>query len=113
MLRFVIIFFICLTTFSAFCQSASQWQVGTIIEVRIHQTAEKVGTSDATSYDVSIKVGDTIYVVLYTPPQREATVKYVAGRDMLVFVGKSAIRYNEMLGQQHEVPIENQSRATT
>ena len=71
MLRLVGIFCILLTGFPAFCQSASKWQVGTITEVRIHQTTAKVGASDASSYDVSLKVGDTIYVVLYTPPLRE------------------------------------------
>jgi hypothetical protein len=85
--------------------------VGTITEVKIHQTAEKVGASDATSYDVSVKVGDTIYVVLYTPPLREETVKYAAGRELLVLVGKSTIRYNDMLGQSYDVPIESQRPA--
>jgi hypothetical protein len=108
MLRVVGIFCICLTALTAFAQSASKWQVGTITEVKIHQPAEKVGASDATSYDVSLKVGDTVYVVLYTPPLRVETVKYAAGRDLLVLVGKSTIRYNDMLGQSFEAPIESQ-----
>ena len=111
MLRRLSMFCIVLTTFPAFCQSASKWQVGTITAVKIHQTAGKVGASDATSYDVSLKVGDTIYVVLYTPPLREETVKYAAGRDLLVLVNKSTIRYNDMLGQSYDVPIESQSLA--
>jgi len=113
MLKLVGIFCICLTAFPAFSQSASKWQVGTITDVKIHQIAEKIGASDAANYDVSLKVGDTIYVVLYTPPLREETVKYAAGRDLLVLVGKSTIRYNDMLGQQHQVPIESQRRAIT
>jgi len=108
MSKLVGLFCICLTAFPAFCQSTSKWQVGTITEVRIHQTAEKVGTSRATSYDVSVKVGNTIYIVLYTPPLGEETVKYAAGRDLLVLVGKSTIRYNDLLGQSFEVPIESQ-----
>jgi hypothetical protein len=67
---------------------------------------------EATSYDVSVKVGDTMYVVLYTPPLHEETVKYAAGRDLLLFVGKSTIRYNDILGRSHEVPIESQRPAT-
>jgi hypothetical protein len=110
-LRLVGIFCILLTGFPAFCQSASKWQVGTITEVRIHQTTAKVGASDASSYDVSLKVGDTIYVVLYTPPLSEETVKYAAGRELLVFVGKSTIRYNDLLGQSYEIPIESQRPA--
>jgi len=111
MLRVVTIFCTCLTALAAFPQSASKWQVGTITDVKIHHTAEKVAASDATSYDVSVKVGDTIYVVLYTPPLREETVKYAAGRDLLVLVGKSTIRYNDMLGQSYDVPIESQRPA--
>ena len=112
MLRFAGIFFLCLMTIPAFSQTASKYQVGTITEVKVHQAAEKVGASDAASYDVSVRVGDTIYVVLYTPPLREETVKYAAGRDLLVFVGKSTIRYNDLLGQSYEVPIESQRPAS-
>jgi hypothetical protein len=96
-----------LTVFPAFGQSTSKYQVGTITEVKVHQTAGS-GASDATSYDVSIKVGDTIYVVLYTPPLSEETVKYSAGRDLLVLVGKRTITYNDLLGQSYEAPIESQ-----
>jgi hypothetical protein len=88
MLRLVGLFLVCLTMFPAFGQSASKYKVGTITEVKVHQTAGS-GTSDAVSYDVSLRVGDTVYRVLYTPPLGEETVKYVAGRDLLVLVGKN------------------------
>ena len=113
MLKLMCIFCICLTAFPAFSQSASKWQVGTITAVKIHQSANNVGAADATSYDVSLKVGDTIYIVLYTPPLREETVKYAAGRDLLVLVKKSTIRYNDMLGQSYDVPIESRSPAAS
>jgi hypothetical protein len=110
MLRLVRLLCILLTVFPAFGQSTSKYQVGTITEVKVHQTAGS-GASDAVSYDVSVKVGDTIYVVLYTPPLGEETVKYSAGRDLLVLVGKHTIRYNDILGQSFEVPIESQQPA--
>jgi hypothetical protein len=112
MLRLVGLVLICLTTFSAFCQSTSKYQVGTITEVKVHQAAGS-GASDAASYDVSVKVGDTIYVVLYTPPLGEGTVKYAAGRDLLVLVGKNTITYNDILGRSFAVPIESQKSAAT
>jgi hypothetical protein len=99
-----------LTVFPAFGQSTSKYQVGTITQVKVHQTAGS-GASDAVNYDVSVKVGDTIYVVLYTPPLGEESVKYSAGRDLLVLVGKRTIRYNDILGQSFEVPIESQKPA--
>lgn len=82
--------------------------MGTITDVKTHQEAS---TTDAASYDVSVKVGETVYVVLYTPPLGEVTVKYVAGREMLVLVGKRTIRYNDIFGQSFEVPIESQKSA--
>jgi hypothetical protein len=110
MLRLVGVFFIFVTVFAAVGQSTSKYQVGTITEVKAHQAAGR-GASDAASYDVSVKVGDTIYVVLYTPPLGEETVKYSAGRDLLVLVGKRTIRYNDILGQSFDVPIESQKTA--
>ena len=106
MLRLVGLVCIFLTTFPAFCQSTSTYQVGTITEVKVHQAAGG-GASDAASYDVSVKVGDTIYVVLYTPTPGEGTVKYAAGRDLLVLVGKNTITYNDILGRSFAVPIES------
>jgi hypothetical protein len=110
MLRLVAVVCICLTTFPVFCQSTSKYQVGTIIGVKTHPT-DANSDFDAVSYDVSVKVGDTVYVVLYTPPLGEETVKYSAGRDLLVLVGKRTIRYNDILGQSFEVPIESQKPA--
>jgi hypothetical protein len=110
MVRRVGLFLLFLTVFPAFGQSTSKYQVGTITEVKVHKTAGS-GVSDAASYDVSVKVGDTIYLVLYTPPLGEETVKYSAGRDLLVLVGKRTIRYNDILGQSFEVLIERQKTA--
>ena len=110
MLRLVGVFCICLTTFPVVCQSTSKYQVGTITEVKTH-LSDRSSDFDAVSYDVSVKVGDTIYVVLYTPPLGQETVKYAAGRDLLVLVGKRTITYNDLLGQSYEVPIESQKPA--
>jgi hypothetical protein len=110
MLRLVGLVCILLTTFPAFCQSTSKYQVGTITEVKVHQAAGS-GVSYTESYDVSVKVGDTIYVVLYTPELGEETVKYAAGRDLLVLVGENTITYNDILGRSFAVPIESQKPA--
>ena len=110
MLRLVGLFLMFLMTWSAFGQSTSKYQVGTISEIKAHQAAGS-GASDAASYDVSVKVGNTIYVVLYTPALGEDTVKYAAGRDLLVLVGKNTITYNDILGRSFAVPIESQKPA--
>lgn len=99
-----------LVTLPGFCQSASKYQVATIVVVKPHQTAE-AGPSDITSYEVTLKVGDRIYVALYTPPLGESEVKYFAGRELLVLVGKNTIRYNDILGRSCEAPILSQRPA--
>ncbi len=111
MRRLIAVIGLCLLTFPAFCQSKSKYQVATITEVKPHQAAGD-GASDATSYDVSVKVGDTIYVVLYTTPLGEIAPKYAAGRDLLVLVGTNTITYNDLLGQSLQVPIESQRPVT-
>lgn len=110
MRRLIAVIALCFVTFPALCQSTSKYQLATIMEVTPHQSAGGPA-SDATSYDVSVKVGETIYVVLYTTPLGEVAPKYAAGREMLVLVGKHAITYNDMLGRPLQVPIESQKPA--
>jgi len=94
---------ILVATLPLFSQSVSNYQVGTITEVKNHQaTGDR---SDIVSYDVSVRVGDTIYQVVYTPPLGASPIKYAAGRNLLVVVGEKTIRYNNIVGESVEVPI--------
>jgi hypothetical protein len=90
----------------------SKYEVGTITSVRVHSP-----TSDAdpsiTSYEVSVRVGRTVYVVLYTPPLGGDAVRYEAGRDLLVLPGENTITYNDMLGNSLQVPILSRTIITT
>jgi len=94
-----------------FCQSTSKYQIAIITDVKPHQTANDA-SADPASYDVTAKVGDTIYVVLYTPPLGELPPKYVRGHELLVSVGKDTLTYNDMLGRSLQVPIESARPAT-
>ena len=110
MRKLIAVIALCFLTFPAFCQSNSKYQIAQITEVKPRQAAG-ASASDATSYDVSVKVGDTIYVVLYTPPLGELPPKYARGRELLVLVEKDTITYNDMLGRSLQVPIESQRPA--
>jgi hypothetical protein len=101
---------LCLLTFPALCQTTSKWQIATITDVRPHPAAGEDAT-DPLTYDVSVKVGGTIYLVRYTTPAGEIAPKYAAGHDLLVLVGKNTISYNDMLGRSLQVPIESQRPA--
>ena len=102
---------LCLLTFPALCQTTSKWQIATITEVRPHPAAGE-DASDPITYDVSVKVGGTIYLVRYTTPLGEIPPKYATGHELLVLVGKNTITYNDMLGRSLQVPIESQRPVT-
>ena len=101
----------CLLTFPALCQTTSKWQIATITEVKAHPV-EGEDATDPITYDISVKAGDTIYLVRYTTPAGEIAPKYASGRELLVLVGKNTITYNDMLGRSLQVPIESQRPAT-
>jgi len=81
----------------------SKWQVGTIMSVAEHPADEK--DSSVRKYDVSVKVGKTMYVVLFTPPDGTDTITHRAGIDLLVSVGQKTMAFNSLLGRKMEVPI--------
>ena len=95
-----------LMAFPLFGQSTSKYQVATILSVTPHQEYG-VRATDLTSYDVTLRVGDMVYVALYTPQVGQVEVKYAAGRDLLVLIGNHSISYNDILGRSFEVPIES------
>jgi len=103
-------FTLCLLTLPALCQTTSKWQIAMITEVRPHPAAGE-DASDPATYDVSVKVGGTIYLVRYTTPAGEIAPKYATGHELLVLVGKNTITYNDMLGRSYQVQIESQRPA--
>jgi len=112
MLRKLIpVFTLCLLTFPVFSQTTSKWQIAAITEVKPHPAAGE-DTSDPITYDISVKVGSTIYLVRYTTPLGEIAPKYATGHELLVLVGKTTITYNDMLGRAYQVPIESQKPVT-
>jgi hypothetical protein len=94
----------------AFCQSRPAYEVGTILEVKVHQPAEK---QDALMkrYDISVKVGNTIYLVLFTPPEGSNIVEYKTGLDLPVLVVGKTMKFTDTLGRPVIVPILNQQQA--
>src|SRR5208282_3615441 len=110
MRRLIAVIGLCLLTFPALCQSTSKWQIAAITEVKPHPAAGE-DASDPITYDISVKVGDTIYLVRYTTPAGEIAPKYATGRELLVLVGKNTITYKDLLGRSLQVPIESQRPA--
>lgn len=88
--------------------SASKYQVGTITAAQCHEAAD--ADPSVASCEVSVRVGNTAYGVLYAAPFGTNNVRYQTGRELLVLVGEDTITYNDMLGNSFQVPI--LSRAT-
>jgi len=86
----------------------SKYQVGTITAAQCHQAAD--ADARVASCEVSVRVGNTAYGVLYAAPVGTDDVRYETGRELLVLVGEDTITYNDMLGNSLQVPI--LSRAT-
>jgi len=84
--------------------ASSKYQPGTIMAVKTYADSNSA-ESPTTRYDISLRVGNTIYVVLYTPPPGTYGVQYMAGEELLVLVGSKTITYNDILGNSRKVPI--------
>jgi hypothetical protein len=86
--------------------SSAKWEVATIMAVKAHPPA-KGDDTNAVRYDVTVRVGNAEYIVLYAPPDGidKDLVLTRLGIDGLVLVGKDTIKYNDDLGNTQEVPI--------
>ena len=70
------------------------------MDVQAHQPAK-----GAKSYDVSVKVGNTLYVVLFTPPAGSDAILYKSGMETTVFVDGKNMKVNDITGKTWTVPI--------
>jgi hypothetical protein len=102
---------LCLATSPLHGQEKRQYQAGTIVDVKPHQTES--ANSDATNpknnepqkYDISFKVGNRVYVVLYTPPLGQNYPELGLGMDRTVFVDGDTMKVNDLLGRTRSMPI--------
>lgn len=100
----------CLLTLPAMCEPAAKYEVATILEVKPYQSTGE--TSSVATYEISTRVGDTIYVTLYADSLGTGTVRYAAGRELLVHIEKATLTYNDILGQSHTLRIIRQKPVT-
>jgi len=82
--------------------------------VRPHQqSATQTGSGSTSQYDIDVRVGNTLYTVLYTPPPGTYGAQFSAGLQMMVLVGAHTITFNDVLGHSREVPIISRKTVTT
>ena len=73
--------------------------------VTAHQSSEGDAQAGPARYDVKVKIANTVYVVLYTPPNGANGVEYAPGTDMLFLVGADRLTFNSKLSGTTSVPI--------
>jgi len=112
MLKSLFLIIICAIALPAFCESSAKYEVATVIDVKPHQSAGDSSSPAVSSYEVSVKVAGTVYVVLYSDTLGTGTVRYIPGREVLVHIGKNTLTYNDISGRSQEVPIISQKSAT-
>ena len=106
MLKQVSLILLCVSALSVVGQTpAPKCQRGTITAVRPHQNARSETASDVARYYVSVKIGNTVYMVLYTPRNGANGVEYSSGIDMPFSVGDNALTFNSKLSGTTEAPI--------
>jgi hypothetical protein len=89
---------------SANPRAAQNIRIATVVAVNPHSSDTATDFS-APNYDLSMQIGNTIYVVLYTPRLGLQTAKYAAGRQVLVRVGEKTLTFNDITGNAIEAPI--------
>ena len=106
MLRRLFVVLICAGALTAADQTdSSKFQPATIMAVAAHPNAPGESNDAIARYDVSVKVGNTLYVVLYTPPNGANGVEYSTGIGILVRVGTDTLTFNSRLSGSTDVPI--------
>jgi hypothetical protein len=81
-----------------------KWLPATITAVEPHPGAQDAG-HEPTQYDVSLRVGNTLYVVLYTPSPRSSIVTYRVGVGLHVLIGNDSLTFRDLMGRATVVPI--------
>jgi hypothetical protein len=97
---------ICLSALSTLGQARSaKYEPGTITAVTVHQSAPGEKSGEVTRYDVSVKVRNVVYVVLYAPLNGDNIVEHSPGFEMLFLVGDKTLKFNSEGSRTVEVPI--------
>ncbi|MFZ0292157.1 MAG: hypothetical protein WAL52_01020 [Candidatus Sulfotelmatobacter sp.] len=103
--RFSVILALVSALFAVAQTAPSTYQPGTITAVTTHQNEPGDAGESVARYDVSVKIGNVIYVVLYTPLNGSNTVEYSPGIEMLFSVGNDKLTFNSRISGSTQVPI--------
>ena len=95
-------------------QSTSQkYQSATVLGAKEHEgpLPDNVDDPSITRYDITIRVKDTEYVVLFTPRPGQHGFQYMNGTEILVLVQPPIVKFNDILGRPGTATILSQRPA--
>lgn len=90
--------------FAQCSSTSSAYQPAIIIDARPFSSPERPNLDEGL-YEVSIRVGRTVYVVLTPLASSSETILYSAGRQLRVRMGDDTITWNDTMGQCYKAPI--------
>jgi len=88
----------------AFGETGKTWQPGTIIRVKAHEVSS-VEKDVAKQYDISVQVGQKIYVTSYTMKGGEPDLELYVGMARMVLIDGETLTFNDLLGHSHSLRI--------
>lgn len=94
---------LCLRPLTLLAQKQT-WQAGTILEVKPHP-GESGSDNAGKQYDVSIKVGKKVYVVLYVDEGDQPDPKLYIGATRTVLIDGNTLKFNDVGGRVHSARI--------
>jgi hypothetical protein len=101
---FALIMILCFAVSKSTGEDRKVYQAGTILDIKLHQPGPGADTGKK-EFDVSIKVGSKIYVVLYSPPGGQDFAEYGVGMNRTVFVDGDTMKLNDLLGRTRTLPV--------
>jgi hypothetical protein len=105
-LKFLGLILTCISSLAIYGQGQSgKYQPGTITAVTAHQRSPGEGGEEVNRYDVSVKIRNVVYVVLYTPLAGDNIVEHSRGLEMLFLVGSNTLNFNSKTSGNIEMPI--------
>jgi hypothetical protein len=92
MRRILFVLFLSVALLPALCQTNSpKYEPGTIVAVDRHHEEPSGAYEQSARYDVTVQIGDTLYVALFKPTYGSNSVEYSPGLEFLFSVGKDAL----------------------
>jgi hypothetical protein len=88
----------------AFGATDKTWQPGTVTQVKAHQVSSTEKDA-AKQYDVSVQVGQKIYVTSYKMKDDEPDLQLYVGMARMVLIDGETLTFNDLLGHPHSMKI--------